>query len=147
MPVPLKMFFTIDKQAHSVQNSPGYNAMASCNCTSNIVIINVGTVYDMSFMIWKCEVHIWTQGYLACLYDIKAVFIIIVLSFKIVLLIYIISKYARVARLAEGWGQLLVMHGAQFQNGCQSKPIPCKAQSLRSDVIDSMLLYIHGIPI
>jgi hypothetical protein len=47
-----QMFFTIDKQARCVQNNPGYDAMSSCNCTVNIVINNVDTVYDMSFMIW-----------------------------------------------------------------------------------------------
>ena len=40
--------------------------MSSCDCTSNIVIINVATVYDMSFMIWRCEVHIWTHWCLTC---------------------------------------------------------------------------------
>ena len=29
------------------------------------------------FMIWKCEVHIWTRGCLASLHDIKVVFILI----------------------------------------------------------------------
>jgi hypothetical protein len=90
--VPWRIFFTIDKQAHSVQNNPGYDAVSSCNCTSNIVIMNVVTVYDIIGLIWKHEVHIWTHG---CLYDIKAVLIIIlnVSSFKIhrVLFIYSIS--------------------------------------------------------
>uniref|UniRef100_A0A674AUF0 Potassium voltage-gated channel, KQT-like subfamily, member 5b n=1 Tax=Salmo trutta TaxID=8032 RepID=A0A674AUF0_SALTR len=44
---------------------PGYDSMSSCNCTSNIVIINADAVYAMSFMIWRCEVHIWTHGCLA----------------------------------------------------------------------------------
>ena len=43
-------------QAHSVQNNPGNEAMSSCNCTSNIEIMNI--VYYMSFMIWNFEVHI-----------------------------------------------------------------------------------------
>ena len=49
-----------------------------------IVIINVDTVNDMSFLIRKCEVNVWTHGCVVCLYDIKAVFIIIlnVSSFK-----------------------------------------------------------------
>ena len=83
--VPWWIFFTIDKQAHSVQNNPGYDAMSSCNCTSNIVIINLDTVYDRSFMTSRCDVHIWTHCCLACLCDIKVVFIIIlnVSSFKI----------------------------------------------------------------
>jgi hypothetical protein len=47
--------------------------MLSCICTPNIVSVNT----DVSFMTWRCEVHIWTRGCLAGLYDIKAVFIII----------------------------------------------------------------------
>ena len=84
----------LSKQARSVQDNPEYNGMSSCNCTSDIVIINGDTVYYMRFMIWKCEVHIWTHGCLACLNDIKAVFIIILnLAFKIyrALVIYSIS--------------------------------------------------------
>jgi hypothetical protein len=58
------IFFQIQQiQAHSVQDNPGYNAMS--NCTSNIVIINFDAVYDMSCMIWKCEVHICVR--LACM--------------------------------------------------------------------------------
>jgi hypothetical protein len=43
-----------NKQAHSVQNNPGYDVMSYRNYTSNIVIINVDTVYYTSFMIRKC---------------------------------------------------------------------------------------------
>jgi hypothetical protein len=53
-------------QAYSVQNNPGYDSMSLCNCKLNIVIINIDTVYNMSLLIWKCEVHIWTHGCLAC---------------------------------------------------------------------------------
>ena len=63
MRVPRQMTFTKDKTwAHSVQNNPGCDAMSSCNSTvstSQIVIINIDTVFDMSFIIWKCKVHVW----------------------------------------------------------------------------------------
>jgi hypothetical protein len=76
--------------------------MSSCNCTSNIVIVNVDTVYDMSFMIWKCEMHIWTHGCLACVYDIKEI------SFKIHWVLVILHSDnlfgPKVAQIAGGMG-------------------------------------------
>jgi hypothetical protein len=62
---PVAMFFHNSQTSHSVQNNAGYDAMSSCNCTSNIVTINVDTVYDMHGRIWKCEVHIWIHRRLA----------------------------------------------------------------------------------
>lgn len=41
---------TIDR--HSVPNNPGLDAMSRCICTSDLVVINVDTVYD--FVLW-CE--------------------------------------------------------------------------------------------
>jgi hypothetical protein len=45
------------------RTTSAYDAMSSC--TSNVVILNVDSVYYMSFMIWKCEARIWIRGCLA----------------------------------------------------------------------------------
>ena len=62
VPVQQQNKFTVDKQAYSVQGR-----MPCHIVTVQTVIINVDTVYDMSFMIRKCEVHIWTGVWLACM--------------------------------------------------------------------------------
>ena len=108
-------------------------------------------------MIWKCEVPIWTHRCLACLYDIKAVFIIIlkfsyfkiqVISIYSILLTQTTKTFQKLASYREGWGQLLVVHGAEVQNVCQSKPIQsCEAHSHNSDVMYSMLLKSHYVPL
>ena len=106
---------------------------------SNIVIINVDMVYDISLMIWKCEVNVWTHGCLAWLYDIKSVIYynpqLFIFS---VLLIYSFSFTQTI----------FFFENCQVQNGCQSNPIQrCEEQSLSSDVMYSMLLYSHCVPI
>jgi hypothetical protein len=100
---PQKMFFTINKQTRSVENNPVYDAKSSCNCTSNIVILNVYPVYDMSFRIWKYEVLIWTQAVFTIILNIS--------SFKIhrVIFIFSISHLQKLLNYREGWGQIVVV--------------------------------------
>ena len=62
--VPLWIFFTINKQAHYVQNNPGYDAMQSWNCTSNIVSMIIDTVYDMSLEMWSAHLESQVFGLL-----------------------------------------------------------------------------------
>ena len=91
--------------------------MSYGNCTSNMMIINIDIVYDMSFILWKCEVHIWTDRCLAGLYDIKGVFIIVqnTSSPQFTAFPSFPNKTsAEVAQLAGGKGQLLVTHSAQI---------------------------------
>jgi hypothetical protein len=125
--------------------------MSSCNCTWNIGIINVDTVNYMSLMIWKCEVHIWIYGCLTCLYDIKAICIILFITLFFHFHFFppnsVNKIFEQVSQLAgEMWE--LVARGAQVQNNCQLIPIQrCEAQCLRSEVIYSMLLYSHCVSI
>ena len=120
--------------------------MSSCNCTSNIEIINVDTVYDMSSMIWKCEVHIWTYGCMACLYDIKALFIIILnaSSFKIhqVIFMYRISlsdnkHLQKLPRCRKGWGHFLSRALLKFRMAVSENPystVKRRARALTSSI-------------
>ena len=73
------------------------------------MIRNVDTLYDLSVMVCKCEVYIWT---VFVLYDIKVILIIFfnVSSFKIyrIILIYSISltqtkDLQKLPNYREGW--------------------------------------------
>ena len=111
-----QMSFTINKhRLIPFRTTQGCDAMSSCNCTPDTGIINTDTVYDVSFVLWKCEVDICTHRGLACLYDIKALSIIIlnVASFKMhrVAFMYSISPHSdnttfeKCTQLARGMGE------------------------------------------
>lgn len=104
-----RIFFTINKYK-LFRTTQG---MSPCNCTSIIVIISIDTVYDMSFMIRKCEMHIWTHWCLACLFDIRSAFIIhpqrhiFHNTLSLLNLSHSDNKtFAKVANQREGWGKL-----------------------------------------
>jgi hypothetical protein len=47
--------------------------MSSFNCSSNIVIINVDSIWH-DIMKWKCEVHIWTQVFGSLVWDQSSIY-------------------------------------------------------------------------
>ena len=55
-----QMFLTAQQtQTRFVQDNPGYNAVSSCNSTSNTVIVDVDTVYYIKCMIWKMDSRVF----------------------------------------------------------------------------------------
>jgi hypothetical protein len=120
-------FFTIQQtQPHSVQGNLGYNAITSCNCTSDIVILNVGTTYHKTNIYMKCTSGV--RGvWLAC---ISLWFS----TFKIhwVILIYSISQQRQPKQ------QLWSREPALWRHVYH-----VIVQPLSSDVMYIMLLYSH----